>query len=107
MPNETEQQSINFDTQEDFEYCLDVALAPEIKIELSKNDKLPFYQVAIDEEMMNQQVEAYTANFGSYDSVEEVEEKDLVKGTIAELENGSPKEGGIFVEDAVLMSSYI
>ena len=107
MPNETEQQSINFDTQEDFEFCFDVALAPEIKIELSKNDKLPFYQVAIDEEMMNQQVEAYTANFGSYDSVEEVEEKDLVKGTIAELENGSPKEGGIVVEDAVLMSSYI
>ena len=107
MPNETEQQSINFDTQEDFEFCFDVALAPEIKIELSKNDKLPFYQVAIDEEMMNQQVEAYTANFGSYDSVEEVEEKDLVKGTIAELENGSPKEGGIVVDDAVLMSSYI
>ena len=75
MPNETEQQSINFDTQEDFEFCFDVALAPEIKIELSKNDKLPFYQVAIDEEMMNQQVEAYTANFGSYDSVEEVRRK--------------------------------
>ena len=34
MPNETEQQPINFDTQEDFEFCFDVALAPEIKIEL-------------------------------------------------------------------------
>lgn len=107
MPNETEQQPINFDTQEDFEFCFDVALAPEIKIELSKGDKLPYYQVAIDEEMLNQQVDAYTANFGSYDTVEEVEEKDLVKGTIAELENGSPKEGGIVVEDAVLMPSYL
>lgn len=107
MPNETEQQPINFDTQEDFEFCFDVALAPEIKIELSKGDKLPYYQVAIDEEMLNQQVDAYTANFGSYDAAEEVEEKDLVKGTIAELENGSPKEGGIVVEDAVLMPSYL
>ena len=107
MPNETEQQPINFDTQEDFEFCFDVALAPEIKIELSKNDKLPYYQVAIDEEMMNQQVDAYTANFGAYDQVEEVEEKDMVKGTVAELENGSPKEGGIVVEDAVLMPSYM
>ena len=107
MPNETEQQPINFDTQEDFEFCFDVALAPEIKIELSKGDKLPYYQVAIDEEMLNQQVDAYTANFGSYDAAEEVEEKDLVKGTIAELENGSPKEGGIVVEDAVLMPSYM
>jgi len=107
MPSETEQQPINFDTQEDFEFCFDVALAPEIKIELSKGDKLPYYQVAIDEEMLNQQVDAYTANFGSYDAAEEVEEKDLVKGTIAELENGSPKEGGIVVEDAVLMPSYL
>ena len=107
MPNETEQQPINFDTQEDFEFCFDVALAPEIKIELSKGDKLPYYQVAIDQEMLNQQVDASTANFGSYDTAEEVEEKDLVKGTIAELENGSPKEGGIVVEDAVLMPSYL
>lgn len=107
MPNTTEQQPIDFDTQEDFEFCFDVALAPEIKIELGKDDKLPYYQVAIDEEMLNQQVDAYTTNFGSYDTAEDVEEKDLLKGTIAELENGSPKEGGIVVENAVLMPSYM
>ncbi|WP_075558861.1 trigger factor [Parabacteroides timonensis] len=107
MPNESEQQPINFDTQEDFEFCFDVAIAPEINIELSKNDKLPYYQVDIDEEMMGQQVDAYTSNFGTYDKVDEVEEKDMVKGTVAELENGSPKEGGIVVEDAVLMPAYM
>ena len=55
MPNETEQKPLDFDKEEDFEFCFDVALAPEINIELSKNDKLPFYQVAIDEEMLNNQ----------------------------------------------------
>ena len=107
MPNETEQKPLDFDKEEDFEFCFDVALAPEINIELSKNDKLPFYQVAIDEEMLNNQVNAYRSNFGSYDKVDEVEEKDMVKGTVAELENGAPKEGGIVVEDAVLMPMYI
>lgn len=107
MPNESEQQPINFDTQEDFEFCFDIAIAPEINIELSKNDKLPYYQVDIDEEMMSQQIDAYTSNFGTYDKVDEVEEKDMVKGTVAELENGSPKEGGIVVEDAVLMPAYM
>lgn len=107
LPNETEQKEINFDTQEDFEFCFDVALAPEIKIELSKNDKLPYFQVNIDDEMIGKQVEAYQANFGAYDQVEDVEEKDLVKGTVAELENGSPKEGGIVVEEAVLMPMYM
>lgn len=107
MPNETEQQPINFETQEDFEFCFDVALAPEINIELNKNDKFSFYQVAIDDEMLNQQIDAYTTNFGTYEKVDEVVEKDMVKGTVAELENGSPKEGGIVVEDAVLMPTYM
>ena len=31
----------------------------------------------------------------------------MVKGTVAELENAAPKEGGIVVEDAVLMPMYI
>ena len=107
LPNETEQKEINFDTQEEFEFCFDVALSPEIKLELTKNDKVAYYQVAIDDEMIDKQVESYQANFGSYDQADDVEEKDLVKGTIAELENGTPKEGGIVVEDAVLMPMYV
>lgn len=107
LPNQTEQKEINFDKDEDFEFCFDVALAPEIHIELSKNDKMPYYEVKIDDEMLNKQVDAYRSNFGSYDAAEEVEEKDMIKGTVAELENGSPKEGGIVVEDAVLMPMYI
>ena len=107
LPSETEQTKVDFDTQEDFEFCFDVALAPEINIELSKADKLPYYQIKIDDEMVDKQLEAYQANFGTYKEVEEVEEKDLVKGTLAELENGAPKEGGIVVEDAVLMPMYV
>lgn len=107
LPNQTEQKEINFDKDEDFEFCFDVALAPEINIELSKNDHMPYYEVRIDDDMLNKQVDAYRANFGSYEPAEEVEEKDMVKGTVAELENGSPKEGGIVVEGAVLMPMYI
>lgn len=107
MPNETEQKEIDFDTQENFEFCFDVALAPEIKITLDKNDILPYYQVTVDDEMVNNQVASYRANFGAYDQVEDIEEKDLVKGVVAELENGSPKEGGIVVEGTVLMPMYL
>lgn len=74
---------------------------------MSKEDTLPYYEVKIDDDMLNKQVEAYTANFGTYEAGEEVEEKDLVKGTVAELENGAPKEGGVVVENAVLMPMYI
>lgn len=107
LPNQTEQKEINFDTQEDFEFLFDIAFAPEIKIEVSKEDKLPYYQVKIDEEMIGKQVEAYQANFGTYEDVEEAEENDIVKGIVAELENGAPKEGGIVVEEAMLLPKFI
>ncbi|MEG1543546.1 MAG: trigger factor [Tannerellaceae bacterium] len=107
MPNETEQKPLDFDKEEDFEFCFDVAFAPEINLELSKNDKLPYYNVIIDEDMVSKQVTAYRENFGSYDQVEEAVEKDMLKGTVAELENGAPKEGGIVVKDAVLMPMAI
>lgn len=107
MPSETEQKLIDFNTQEDFEFCFDVALAPEIDVELSKNDKLTVYQVVIDDDAVDKQVESYAANQGSYDSVDDVQERDMVKGTVTELENGAPKEGGMVVEDAVLIPFYM
>ncbi|MBP9480302.1 MAG: trigger factor [Parabacteroides sp.] len=107
LPNETEQKEINFDLQEDFEFCFDVALAPEINVELSKEDTLPYYQIAVTNEMVEKQIESYRANFGNYDKVEEVEEKDMVKGLVVELENGEPKANGLVVENAVIMPLYI
>lgn len=107
LASEAEPSALDFDKDEDFVFNFDVALAPEININMSKEDTLPYYEVKIDEDMLNKQVEAYTANFGTYEAGEEVEEKDLVKGTVAELENGAPKEGGVVVENAVLMPMYI
>lgn len=107
LASEAEPSALDFDKDEDFVFNFDVALAPEININMSKEDTLPYYEVKIDDDMLNKQVEAYTANFGTYEAGEEVEEKDLVKGTVDELENGAPKEGGVVVENAVLMPMYI
>ena len=107
LASEAEPSALDFDKDEDFVFNFDVALAPEININMSKEETLPYYEVKIDDDMLNKQVEAYTANFGTYEAGEEVEEKDLVKGTVAELENGAPKEGGVVVENAVLMPMYI
>ncbi len=108
LPNETEQKEINFETQDTFEFCFDVALAPEIKLELSKKDKLPYYTIAVDDEMLDQQINSYKANYGIYNQVDEAtEEKDMLKGTLIELEDGAPKNEGLTVENAVLMPTYI
>lgn len=107
LPNETEQKEIDFKTQEDFDFAFDIAIAPEIKVELNKKDKLPFYTVEIDEEMLNKQIDSYKANYGTYKEADVFSEKDMLKGTLTEMENGEEKENGLKVEDAVMMPAYI
>ncbi|MDR1403690.1 MAG: trigger factor [Tannerellaceae bacterium] len=108
LPNETEQKEIDFDTQEDFEFNFDVAFAPEFNIDLDKQDELPYYQITIGDELLEKQIDSYRESYGTYSDTDEiVEEKDLLKGVVTELENGLPKEGGIVVEEAVLSPMYI
>ncbi len=102
-----DQVPMDFDAQEDFEFHFDVALAPQLDIKLTKRDKLTWYDVAVDDGLVDKQIESYRKNFGSYDSVDDVEETDLVKGTVVEMEGDEQLAGGIWVEDAVLMPMYI
>ena len=43
MASETEASNVDFNTQEDFTFNFDVALAPQININLTKEDSLPYY----------------------------------------------------------------
>lgn len=102
------QENISFETQEEFDFSYYIGLAPEITAELTKSDKLPYYKIQVTDEMIDKQVEHFKAQYGKHIQVEEVEERDVVKGKLIELdENGEPKEGGLTDEAAVLMPSYM
>ena len=106
LPNEEKQQVIDFDTMEEFEFVFDIALAPEFKAEVSNTDKVDYYTIEVTDEMVENQVKAYTQRNGKYDQVSAYEDNDMLKGLIAELDENT-KEGGIQVEGAVLMPSYM
>ena len=102
-----QQEAIDFDSAEDFVVSFDIAIAPEFNVELSKEDKVDYYNISITEEMIEQQVSALQQRFGSYQPVEEATDKDMIKGDLAELdEEGNIKEGGLMVEGASLMPAY-
>ncbi|MEG1685375.1 MAG: trigger factor, partial [Bacteroides sp.] len=108
LPNEEKQPVVDFDTMEEFEFLFDVALAPEFKVELSDKDVIDYYTIAVSDDMVEKQVKAYTQRGGNYDKVDTYQDKDMLKGLLAELdEAGNTKEGGIQVDDAVLMPSYM
>ncbi|MDR2388756.1 MAG: trigger factor [Tannerellaceae bacterium] len=108
LPNKTEQKEISFDGEGDFEFYFDLALSPDIHVELTKDDKLTYYQVEIDDSMIDEQIKLYQNTFGTYEfNAEDVEEKDVVNGIVHELENGIPKEGGLVVTETVVIPQYI
>ena len=108
LPNEEKQKEIDFDTMEEFEFLFDIALSPEFKVEVDAKDEVDYYTIDVTEEMVNNQVKAYTQRNGKYEKVETFEGNDMMKGLLAELdEEGNTKEGGIQVEAAVMMPSYM
>ena len=108
LPNEEKMQPIDFDAQENFEFVFDIALAPEFNAELNEQDAIDFYTITVSDEMVNSQVEMYAQRAAKYDKVEEYQDRDMVKGLMAELdENGNTKEGGIQIEGSVMMPSYM
>lgn len=108
LPNQEKQQPIDFSTEADYEFFFDIALSPEVKLDLTKKDKLDYFKIAVDEELIEKQISSYKSNYGKYETVDgDAKETDLLKGEVVELENGEPKADGIAVEGAVLMVSYM
>ena len=107
LPNVTEQKTIDFDTQEDFEFVFDLGIAPEFEVELTKKDKVKFYTITVSDEMIENQVKSYTGRYGKYIQEEVVEEKDMLKGELLEMADGKVNESGIKVQDATLTAAYM
>lgn len=108
LVNEEKQGEIDFDTMEEFEFLFDIALAPEFQVEVGAADKVDYYHIDVTDEMVENQVKMYTQRNGKYEKADSYEPNDMMKGVLAELdENGSVKEGGIQVEDAVMMPEYM
>ncbi|MBO7417380.1 MAG: trigger factor [Bacteroidaceae bacterium] len=109
LPNENQQQ-LDFDTQDEFKFPFDIALAPVINFTLSADDKVPYYDVTVTDEMVDNQVASYAQRGGSYEKVDSFDaaQNDMLKGLLCELDEAdNVKEGGIRVESAVMMPSYM
>ena len=110
MPNTEKQPELDFEKGENFEFVFDIAVAPEFKIELSDQDSVDYYNIEVDDKLVDQQVDMFASRAGHYEKVEEYDaaQNDMLKGDMRELDaEGNTKEGGIVVESAVLMPSYI
>ena len=108
LPNEEKTPKVDFEAQDDFTFAFDVALAPEFDAKLSKKDKLTYYDIKVDDASVDTQVMYYRNRDGRQVKVESYEPRDMVKGTLTQLntKNNTLKDG-ITVENATMLPEYM
>ena len=107
LPSERHEQQ-DLEKADTFTFKFDIAVAPEIHCELSAADTIDYYNITVDDALIDRQVEMFASQMGSYVQADHYEGNDTIKGDLRELdENGNSKEGGVTVEAAILMPSYI
>ena len=108
--NSDKQKDLDFEGDGPLEFVFDIAVAPEFQANLTGKDKIDYYNITVDDKLIDQQVEMYQQRGGSYEKVEQfdAEQRDMLYGDLRELDdNGNAKEGGIAVDAAMLMPQYI
>lgn len=107
-PMECENEpALDFEKDEDFVFRFDLALEPQLAVELDKKDKLPFYHIEATEEMVNGQVEQMRSSMGTSSEAEVSVEGDVIYGHLVQLEGDAPMADGVEVEQAILLPQYI
>lgn len=110
MPNAEKQPELDFKSEGPFTFVFDIAVAPEFKAELTGDDTIDYYNIEVDDKIIDQQVEMFQSRAGHYDKVDayDAAQNDMLKGDLRELDaDGNAKEDGVVVEGAVLMPEYI
>ena len=102
------EEPIDLDQPAPYTLKFDIAIAPEMDVKLTKKNKIVYYDIAVDDKMIDQQVDVYASRGGSYEKVNDYQDGDMLKGDIRELNaDGSTKEGGIEVADAIILPAYM
>lgn len=116
LPSLTEQDKVDFENQTDFEFAYDVALAPEFDVNLTKKHKFPYYEIKIDDKLINEHMERQQERFGSSVPVDSVVAGDLIKGIFNQadadgnvIENGHSNENMFlfdYIKDEAIKAQF-
>jgi len=96
LPSETENKTIDWENDTDFEFVFDLGLSPEIDFEISKKDKILSYEIRIEDSMIDNYIKMYERRYGRFIETEVVEENELIKGNLAQTDSN-----GILLEDGI------
>ena len=93
LPSE-DRENVEWKNGNDFEFKFDVALAPKIDFELSKDDKIDYYNINITKEAKSEMKENLLKQYGSLEEGKAAKADDFI---IVDFEQGENKVEGTYV----------
>jgi trigger factor len=94
LPAKSEKEII-LEEGQSFELLFEVGMAPQVEVNVSNKDKLPYYIVKVEDKMVNDDVEDLRRRYGKFSSPEVSVETNVLYGEFAELdETGNVKPEG-------------
>ncbi len=98
---------IVWENGKDFTLKFEVGIAPEINYTVDKNTTIAYYNIDVDQEMLNKNDEMLLSRCGKQVTGDTVDDTALVKGAMIELaEDGSVKEDGMNVENTIVSPQH-
>ncbi len=97
LPNREKADTINWDSQTNFEFEYHIGIAEDFKYDLSSKVKVKSYPIEVDEKVIDETISDLTKRFGKADYPEVSEATDNLFGQLAPAE-----EGGFKNETAVI-----
>ena len=108
LPNEERQQPQDLQGDGPFVFVFDIAVAPEFTAELTGKDKIDYYDIKVDDKIIDEQVQMFQSQTGEFVEVQEWSGNDTLKGDLRQLDaEGNTLEGGLEVEGGMVMPSYV
>ena len=91
-----------------FTFMFDIAVAPEMQVELTAKDKITYYNIKVDDKLIDDQVKMYAQQAGEFQKAEVFSGNDTLTGDLRQLDaKGNTLEDGITTENGMIMPAYI
>ena len=106
LPNEDTKVDIMKDEEMTFKY--DLGMAPAIELKLNKRINVPYYNIEVTDQMIDDAIAHDRKRLGTLVDGEESDKESMLRGSMAELdEQGNDTENGIKVERTVISPRYM
>lgn len=94
LPNDELQKKIDWDNDTVYEFVFDVALAPQVKVEISKDDKIVYYNPTVADADIDAAKSNILKQYGKLEDTDAVKDEDFI---VADLVQGETKVEGTYI----------